>query len=79
MRFSRQALLSRIGNDEGIEETVSLEVAGAKESVDREEKDTFYSATDPGGVLYVGQIRIELTDYRPGVEEAMIGTEFKIG
>lgn len=80
VRYSRNALLSRIGNDERIERVGTLKVTGEN----REWKpdagdDIFYGATDSCGVLYVRNLTVELEDYRSGVDESRIGSSFVIG
>lgn len=80
VRYSRNALLSRIGNDECIERIGSLSVSGRN----REWKpdagdDLFYEATDRCGILYVRDLTVELEDYRSGVDESRIGSSFVIG
>lgn len=76
LRFSHEALLSRVGNDEALVDTVLLVVEGARTEMIGEER--FYTATATGGVLYVRTVRIELVENRSGVEEARIGEDFVI-
>lgn len=82
MRYSCNALLSRIVNDENIGEFVSLEI-GTKSGQYRiteewQEQDICLAATRKDGVLYIDTLRVELVDSRLGVNEAKIGTDFMI-
>lgn len=76
-RYSHEALLSRVGNDECITDVISLKVSGAEET--ELGGDRWYSPTARAGVLYVKGIRIELVDSRSGIEETRIGNDFVIG
>lgn len=76
-RYSREALLSRVGNDECITDVISLLVAGAEET--ELDGDRWYSPTARAGVLYVKDISIELVDSRSGIEETRVGDDFVIG
>lgn len=84
--YSGAALLARIVNDECIEEFVSLEITGNGRTWKStgadgkwEKEDDRIAATDSCGVLYIGELRVELSDQRDGVEEARLGTNFRIG
>lgn len=79
MRFSHEALRSRIANDECITDTILLDVSGADMKVMPDGSDTWYSASCTEGVLYVRNIRIELVKNRSGVDEARVGNDFVIG
>lgn len=83
VRYSCDALLSRILNDEGISggEGFSLEITGGqrtwrKNSADPE--DVVLSPADDCGILYIRELDIELSGCRSGVEEARIGKDFKV-
>lgn len=76
-RYSHEALLSRVGNDECITDVITLEVTGTV--TERHGGDTWYSPAARAGVLYVKGIRIELVDGRSGIEETRIGNDFVIG
>lgn len=82
VRYSCNALLSRIANDECIEEFISLEVrtTGREYRITEalSEKDTFLAASDGCGILYIDKIGVELVDSRRGVDKARIGTDFMI-
>ena len=76
LKFSYEALLARVGNDEAVTETILLRVDGARNET--AENDLWYIASTIGGVLYVKDIHIDLTENRSGVEEARIGDDFVI-
>ena len=82
VRYSCNALLSRIVNDKCLGDFISLEVGiGDREYRITEtlsEKDTFLSASDECGVLYIKNLVVELVDSRNGVDEARIGTDFMV-
>lgn len=82
MRYSCNALLSRIANDEDIEEFISLEVRTTcreyRITEELSEKDTFLAASDECGILYIDRLDVELVESRRGVDEAGIGTDFMI-
>ena len=82
VRYSCNALLSRIVNDECVGEFISLEVrtAGREYRITEalSEKDTFLAASDECGILYIDKLDVELVDSRRGVDEAKIGTDFMI-
>ncbi len=82
MRYSCNALLSRIANDECIEEFISLEVktTGNEYRITEalSEKDTFLAASGEYGILYIDKLDVELVESRRGVDEARIGTDFMI-
>jgi hypothetical protein len=82
VRYSCNALLSRIVNDDCIGDFISLEVRTvARECRITEalsEKDTFLAASDECGILYIDRLDVELVDSRRGVDEARIGTDFMI-
>ena len=84
--YSGDALLARIVNDEYIEEFVSLEITGNGHTWKTvgadgkwEKDDDRIAATDNCGVLYIGELCVELADHRDGVEEARLGMDFRIG
>ena len=79
MRFSHEALRSRIVNDECITDTILLDVSGTGMKVMPAGSDTWYSASRTEGVLYVKDISIELVKNRSGVDEARVGNDFVIG
>lgn len=80
VRYSRNALLSRIGNDECIERIGSLSLSGRHRTRQADAgEDLFYEAADRCGILYVRRLSVELEEYRSGVEEARIGSSFAIG
>jgi hypothetical protein len=79
MRFSHEALRSRIVNDECITDTILLDVSGTGMKVMPDGSDTWYSASRTEGVLYVNDISIELVKNRSGVDEARVGNDFVIG
>lgn len=58
------------------EATILLRVDGARNET--AENDLWYTASTIGGVLYVKDIHIDLTENRSGVEEARIGDDFVI-
>ncbi len=76
-RYSHEALLSRVGNDECITDVILLKVSGAQET--ESGGDRWYSPAARSGVLYVKGIRTELVDSRSGIEETRIGNDFVIG
>ncbi len=82
VRYSCNALLSRIANDECIEEFISLEVktTGNEYRITEalSEKDTFLAASGEYGILYIDKLDVELVESRRGVDEARIGTDFMI-
>lgn len=82
IRYSCNALLSRIANDEDIEEFISLEVRTTcreyRITEELSEKDTFLAASDECGILYIDRLDVELVESRRGVDEAGIGTDFMI-
>lgn len=82
VRYSCNALLSRIVNDECVGEFISLEVrtAGNEYRITEalSEKDTFLTASDECGILYIDKLDVELVESRCGVDEARIGTDFMI-
>lgn len=82
VRFSCNALLSRIVNDECLEEFISLDLEISDKCYritgECRDEDIVLSASDECGVLYVESLGVELVDCRSGVEEARIGTDFII-
>lgn len=82
VRYSCNALLSRIVNDRDIEDFISLEVgtAGREYRITEalSEEDTFLAASDQCGILYIDKLDVELVDSRCGVDEAKIGADFMI-
>lgn len=82
VRYSCNALLSRIVNDKNIEDFISLEIrtAGMECRITEalSEKDTFLAASNECGILYIDKLDVELVDSRRGVDEARIGTDFII-
>lgn len=81
VRYSRKALLSRIGNDAELERVELLRVdreMGPSWPQERD-GDTHYEAAARGGILYVRELVVELVPCRPGVERAEIGADFSIG
>lgn len=82
VRYSCNALLSRIVNDECVGEFISLEVrtAGREYRITEalSEKDTFLAASDECGILYIDKLDVELVESHCGVDEAKIGADFMI-
>lgn len=82
VRYSCDALLSRIVNDECIGELFSLEI-GTKSGQYRitealRDKDIYLSAASEYGVLYIGHLAVELAESNTGIEQARIGRDFMI-
>lgn len=75
-KFSYEALLSRVGNDEAVTDTILLNVDGARNVAAR--NDTYYTASAKNGILYVKDIRIDLIENRSGIGETRIGHDFVI-
>ena len=75
VRYSRDALLARIVNDECIMgKDFALEITGDQNRTD----NAALSPSDDCGILYIRKLDVELSGYRPGVEEAIIGRDFRI-
>ncbi len=83
VRYSCNALLSRIANDESIGEFVSLEIGTESRQYrftkEWRDEDIWLAASREDGVLYIDSLRVELMDHRPGVNEAGIGVDFMVG
>lgn len=77
--YSHKALLSRIENDECIEEATLLEVTKESTHWERRDGDMLYTPASNYGVLYIEQLDVELTTNRCGVERARLETDFRIG
>lgn len=82
VEYSCDALLSRIANDECIEDFISLDIAAGDRSWRITgacgESDRTISAASDCGVLYIEKLDVKLVDRRSGVDEARIGSDFVI-
>ena len=82
VRYSCDALLSRIVNDECIGDFISLDITTGDRTYritgEGGRDDLMLSAAGDCGVLYVEELDVKLVNGRSGVGEAGIGTGFVI-